>query len=217
MAQIVSGLASGSECRSSLQRLSVNGLHVDWGSLQDVGFSSLRGLRVLSLADTDLTDEVLDDICALPRLESLDISCSAVSNLSALRQCKTTLKSLVAHRLKQLHMSPASLLSLLRQLKALRHLDFSDDHLSGGDGGDGDELVRLLLEGRPPELLPSLVSLDVSGRRKMSEAAVAAFVDVRGGLVFLGLAATGMSSCDVLPSRTNLKASTPTAPMTFIF
>ncbi|CAM9148488.1 unnamed protein product [Lampetra planeri] len=121
---------------------------------------------------------------------------------------RTPLKSLIAHRLRQLHMSPASLLSLLSQLKVLRHLDFSDDHFSGGDsdGRDGDELVRLLLEGSP-ELLPSLVSLDVSGRRRISEAAVAAFVEVRRGLVFMGLTATGISSCDVLSSRKNLKVT----------
>ncbi|XP_073348260.1 protein zyg-11 homolog isoform X2 [Pagrus major] len=186
-ADIVSGLASNLECRSSLQRLSLNGLHLDWESLMEdggthVGFSSLQGLRTLNLATTDLTDAVLEDVCSLPQLESLDISCSAVSKLTALLGCKNTLKSLIAHRLRQLDMSPAS------------------------DGRDGDETVRQLLEGSP-QVLPSLVSLDISGRKRISEAAVRAFVEARAGLVFMGLLATGASSCDILTSQKTLKVT----------
>lgn len=173
-----------------------------------VGFSSLQGLKTLSLANTDLSDAALEDICTLPQLETLDISCSAVSNLTALLQCRSTLRSLMAHRLRQLDMSPARLLFVLSQLQALRHLDFSDDHLDveNSDGRDGDETVRQLLEGSP-QVLPSLVSLDISGRKMVTEAAVRGFVQARSGLVFLGLLATGVSSCDVLSSRENLKVS----------
>ncbi|XP_040911186.1 protein zyg-11 homolog isoform X2 [Toxotes jaculatrix] len=198
-ANIVSGLASNLECRSSLQRLSLNGLHLDWESLEEdggvrVGFSSLQGLRTLNLANTDLTDAALEDICALPQLETLDISCSAVSKLTALLECKNTLRSLIAHRLRQLDMSPARLLFVLSQLQALRHLDFSDDHFAvdDSDGRDADETVRQLLEGSP-QVLPSLVSLDISGRKRVTEAAVSAFVESRSGLVFLGLLATGVT------------------------
>ncbi|XP_076018237.1 protein zyg-11 homolog [Genypterus blacodes] len=212
-ASIVSGLAFNPECRSSLQRLSLNGLHLDWESLGDsggvrVGFSSLQGLRTLNLAHTDLTDDVLEDICSLPQLESLDISCTAVSNLTALLECKNTLRSLIAHRLRQLDMSAARLLFVLRQLHVLRHLEFSDDHFDAddSDGKDGDETVRQLLEGSP-QLLPALVSLDLSGRKRITEASVRSFVEARSGLVFLGLVATGVSNCDVLSSRTNLKVT----------
>lgn len=210
-ANIVSGLASNPECRSSLQRLSLNGLCLDWESLDEdegvrVGFGCLQGLRTLNLADTDLTDAALEDICTLPQLETLDVSCSAVSELTALLGCKNTLRSFIAHRLRQFDMSPAGLLLVLSQLHALRHLDFSDDHFAvgDGDGGDGDEAARQLLEGSP-RLLPSLVSLDISGRKRVTEAAVRVFVEARSGLVFLGLLATGVSSCDVLSSQGNLK------------
>ncbi|KAG7227283.1 hypothetical protein INR49_000287 [Caranx melampygus] len=213
VANIVSGLASNLYCTSSLQRLSLNGLHLDWESLEAdggvrVGFSSLQGLRTLNLANTDLSDAALEDICTLPQLEMLDISCSTVSNLTALLQCKNTLRSLIAHRLRQLDMSPARLLFVLSQLHALRHLDFSDDHFAvdDSDGRDGDETVRQLLEGSP-QVLPSLVSLDISGRKMVPEAAVRVFVETRGGLVFLGLLATGVSSCDVLSSQENLKVT----------
>ncbi|XP_038574474.1 protein zyg-11 homolog isoform X2 [Micropterus salmoides] len=212
-ANIISSLASNPECRSSLQRLSLNGLCLDCESLGEaggtrVGFSSLQGLRTLNLANTDLTDTVLEDICTLPLLESLDISCSTVSKLTALLDCKNTLRSLITHRLRQLDMSSARLLFVLSQLQALRHLDFSDDHFTVDDsnGRDGDETVRQLLEGSP-QVLPSLVSLDISGRKTITDAAVRAFVDARGGLVFLGLLATGASSCDALSSKKSLKVT----------
>ncbi|XP_023283087.1 protein zyg-11 homolog isoform X1 [Seriola lalandi dorsalis] len=212
-ANIVAGMASNLECRSSLQRLSLNGLRLDWESLEEdggvrVGFSSLQGLRTLNLANTDLSDAALEDICTLPQLETLDISCSAVSNLTALLECKNTLRSLIAHRLRQLDMSPARLLFVLSQLHALKHLDFSNDHFAvdDNDGRDGDETVRQLLEGSP-QVLPSLVSLDISGRKRVNEAAVRVFVEARSGLVFLGLLATGVSSCAVLSSQENLKVT----------
>ncbi|XP_010795758.1 protein zyg-11 homolog, partial [Notothenia coriiceps] len=209
-ANIVSGLASNPECRSSLRRLCLTGLHVDWEFLVEdgVGFSSLQGLRTLNMANTDLTDAVLEDICSLPQLESLDISCSAVSKLTALLHCKNTLRSFIGHKLQQLDMSPIRCLSVLSQLHTLRHLDFSEDHFAvdDSDGKDGEDMVRQLLEGSA-QVLPSLVSLDISGRKRTSEASVRAFVEARGGLVFLGLLATGASSCEILTSQRNLKVT----------
>ncbi|XP_056149242.1 protein zyg-11 homolog isoform X2 [Lampris incognitus] len=216
-ADILSGLASNPECRHSLQRLSLNGLHLDWESLGEdggtrvKGFSSLQGLKGLAVANTDLSDAVLEDICSLPRLESLDISSSAVTDLTALLECRVTLRSLIAHRLWQLDMSPTRLLFVLSQLHSLRHLDFSDDRFVGSSTDDNatgkeDEAVRQLLEGSP-QVLPSLISLDVSGRKRISEAAIRAFVEARSGLVFLGLLATGVSSCDIFSSQRNLKVA----------
>ncbi|XP_077415722.1 protein zyg-11 homolog isoform X2 [Vanacampus margaritifer] len=206
-ANIVSSLASNLECRSSLQKLSLNGLRLDWASLGEdcASVSSLQGLRTLNLASTDLTDIALKDVCKLPQLENLDISCTAISKLTALLQCKNTLSCLIAHRLRQLDMTAASLMFVLGQLRAVRHLDFSDDHLTADDGdrSDGDYVLRLLRAG--PGVLPSLVSLDVSGRRGISEAAVGAFVEARKELVFLGLLATGVSSC--VASHQNLKVT----------
>lgn len=207
-ANVISGLASNTECRSSLQRLSLNGLHLDWGSLEGhgVGFCSLQGLKSLNLANTDLNDAALEELCTLPHLETLDISCTAISKLNALVECRNTLRSMTGHKLRHLDMSPARLLFVFSQLQALRHLDFSEDHFAvdDSDGRDGDETVRQLLEGSP-QVLPSLVSLDISGRKRISEAAVRAFVESRSGLVFLGLLATGVSSCDVLSSKKTLK------------
>ncbi|KAM9323004.1 protein zyg-11 homolog [Pholidichthys leucotaenia] len=212
-ADVISGLASNPECRSSLQRLSLSGLRLDWGSLEDrggvrVGFSSLQGLRTLNLAHMDLQDAALEDVCALPRLETLDISCTAVSMLTPLLECKTTLRSLVAHDLRKLDASPSSLLLVFSQLRSLRHLDFSEDHFAVdvGDRRAADEAVRQLLEGSP-QVLPLLISLDISGRKRISEVMVRNFVESRRGLVFLGLLATGVSSCEVLFTDKNLKVT----------
>uniref|UniRef100_A0A8C7JCB4 Protein zyg-11 homolog n=1 Tax=Oncorhynchus kisutch TaxID=8019 RepID=A0A8C7JCB4_ONCKI len=204
-AHILSGLASNPECRASLQRLTLSRLQLGWTSLEvkeeQVGFSSLQGLRTLNLANTDLTDPFLEDICTLPQLEVLDISSTPVTELSALLGCRLTLRSLTAHGLRQLDMSPARVISILSQLHALRHLDLSDDRFVSGD-----EAVRLLLEGGSG-ILPALVSLDVSGRKKVTEGAVTAFVEGRRGLLFLGLLATGAGSCDVLSGKNNLKVA----------
>uniref|UniRef100_UPI001CD877C6 protein zyg-11 homolog n=1 Tax=Solea senegalensis TaxID=28829 RepID=UPI001CD877C6 len=212
-ADIVSGLASNVECRASLQRLTLSGLHLDWEMLEEndgvrVGFSCLRALKTLNLANTDLTDAALEDICTLPQLEALDISCTAVSQLTALLQCKNTLRSLNAHRLQQLDMSPARLLFVLRQLHALRHLDLSHDHFAGDDSDerDEDETVQQLLEGSP-QVLPHLISLDISGRKRVTEAALRVFVEARSELVFLGLLATRVCSSEALSSRKNLKVT----------
>uniref|UniRef100_A0A674B9A2 Protein zyg-11 homolog n=1 Tax=Salmo trutta TaxID=8032 RepID=A0A674B9A2_SALTR len=204
-AHILSGLASNPECRASLQKLTLSRLQFGWTSLEveeeQVGFSSLQGLRTLNLANTDLTDPFLEDICTLPRLEVLDISSTPVTELSALLGCRLTLRSLTAHGLRQLDMSPARVISILSQLHALRHLDLSDDRFASGD-----EAVRLLLEGGSG-ILPALVSLDVSGRKKVTEGTVTAFVEGRRGLLFLGLLATGAGSCDVLSGKDNLKVT----------
>ncbi|KAM9458570.1 protein zyg-11 homolog isoform 1-T1 [Salvelinus alpinus] len=216
-AHILSGLASNPECRASLQRLTLSRFQLGWTSLEmeeeQVGFSSLQGLRTLNLANTDLTDPFLEDICTLPQLEVLDISSTPVTELSALLGCRLTLRSLTAHGLRQLDMSPARVISILSQLHALRHLDLSDDRFASAppsaendEGGEGDEAVRLLLEGGSG-ILPALVSLDVSGRKKVTEGAVTAFVEGRRGLLFLGLLATGAGSCDVLSGKDNLKVT----------
>lgn len=189
-------------------------MRLDWDSLvEDAGtgggFSLLRGLRTLKLADTDLCDAALADVCSLPHLESLDISCSGVSHLTPLLDCKNTLRYLTAHRLRRLDTPPSGLMFVLGQLRALRHLDLSDDLAEGDDGGGGEgvnEAVRRLLEGGP-DVLPSLVSLDISGQKRISEAAVGSFVETRSGLVFVGLLATGTSTCAILSTKKNLKVS----------
>ncbi|XP_059915735.1 protein zyg-11 homolog [Gadus macrocephalus] len=234
-AEVLAALLTNPELTSSLQRLSLAGLQLGWDplgpdggpSVRAVGgFSSLRALRTLNLADTGLTDAALEEVCSLPLLESLDLSRGAVTSLAPLLGCRATLRSLSTHGLHGLRRRPVvmptapGVPSVLIRLSQLRHLDLSDDRFAANavpcDSSEVDEVVQRLLEGAPDKegapdeeglILPALVSLDVSGRKAVTERAVRAFVKARPSLVFLGLLATGGSACEVLTSRENLKVT----------
>ncbi|TNN60563.1 Protein zyg-11 [Liparis tanakae] len=197
---ILQGLATNKYCQESLQRLVLTGLTMS--SLEEpIGhrFSSLRGLRSLSLANVDFYDSGLADVCSLPRLESLDLSNTSVTNLSPLLGLKERLRSLTLHQLKRLEMSSAQMLAVIGQLDALQHLDISDDKQFTSD------VARQLLG--QPGILPALVSLDVSGRKQVTDAAVKAFVDERPGMTFVGLLATDAGFSDFLSGEGTLKVT----------
>ncbi|MEQ2210600.1 Protein zyg-11, partial [Xenoophorus captivus] len=109
--------------------------------------------------NVDFYDSGLVDVCSLPRLESLDLSNTSVTNLSPLLGLKERLRSLTLHQLKRLEMSTAQLLGVISQLNVLQHLDISDDKQFTSD------VARQLLA--QPGILPALVSLDVSGRKQV--------------------------------------------------
>uniref|UniRef100_A0A672ZSN5 Zyg-11 homolog (C. elegans) n=1 Tax=Sphaeramia orbicularis TaxID=375764 RepID=A0A672ZSN5_9TELE len=183
---ILQGLATNKYCQESLQRLVLTGLTMS--SLEEpirYRFSSLQALRSLSLANVDFYDSGLVDVCSLPRLESLDLSNTSVTNLSPLLGLKERLRSLTLHQLKRLEMSTAQLLGVIGQLDVLQHLDISDDKQFTSD------VARQLLG--HPGILPALVSLDVSGRKQVTDAAVKAFVEERPGMTFVGLLATDVT------------------------
>uniref|UniRef100_A0A4W6CZM8 Zyg-11 family member, cell cycle regulator n=1 Tax=Lates calcarifer TaxID=8187 RepID=A0A4W6CZM8_LATCA len=193
---ILQGLATNKYCQESLQRLGLTGLTMS--SLEEpirYCFSSLQGLRSLSLANVDFYDSGLVDVCSLPRLESLDLSNTSVTNLSPLLGLKERLRSLTLHQLKRLEMSTAQ----LELNVALCHLDISDDKQFTSD------VARQLLG--QPGILPALVSLDVSGRKQVTDAAVKAFVKERPGMTFVGLLATDAGFSDFLSGEGNLKVT----------
>uniref|UniRef100_A0A8C4DGM5 Zyg-11 family member, cell cycle regulator n=1 Tax=Dicentrarchus labrax TaxID=13489 RepID=A0A8C4DGM5_DICLA len=185
-----------------LQGLATNKYCLTMSSLEEpirYRFSSLQGLRSLSLANVDFYDSGLADVCSLPRLESLDLSNTSVTNLSPLLGLKERLRSLTLHQLKRLEMSTAQLLGVIGQLDVLQHLDISDDKQFTSD------VARQLLG--QPGILPVLVSLDVSGRKQVTDAAVKAFVEERPGMTFLGLLATDAGFSDFLSGQGNLKVT----------
>uniref|UniRef100_A0A3Q3A3C4 Zyg-11 family member, cell cycle regulator n=1 Tax=Kryptolebias marmoratus TaxID=37003 RepID=A0A3Q3A3C4_KRYMA len=197
---ILQGLATNKYCQESLQRLVLTGLTMS--SLEEpisYQFSTLHGLRSLSLANVDFYDSGLVDVCSLPRLESLDLSNTSVTNLTPLLGLKERLRSLTLHQLKRLEMSTAQLLGVIGQLKVLQHLDISDDKQFTSD------VARQLLG--QPGILPALVSLDVSGRKQVTDAAVRAFVEKRPGMTFVGLLATDAGFSDFLSGEGNLKVT----------
>lgn len=83
------------------------------------------------------------------------------------------------------------------QLEGLQHLDISDDKQFTSD------VARQLLE--TPGILPQLVSLDVSGRKQVTDTAVKAFVEARPGMTFVGLLATDAGFSDFLSGEGSLK------------
>uniref|UniRef100_A0A672ZV27 Zyg-11 homolog (C. elegans) n=1 Tax=Sphaeramia orbicularis TaxID=375764 RepID=A0A672ZV27_9TELE len=177
---ILQGLATNKYCQVKLTRESLQRLEPI-----RYRFSSLQALRSLSLANVDFYDSGLVDVCSLPRLESLDLSNTSVTNLSPLLGLKERLRSLTLHQLKRLEMSTAQLLGVIGQLDVLQHLDISDDKQFTSD------VARQLLG--HPGILPALVSLDVSGRKQVTDAAVKAFVEERPGMTFVGLLATDVT------------------------
>ncbi|XP_069006152.1 protein zyg-11 homolog isoform X1 [Embiotoca jacksoni] len=197
---ILQGLATNKYCQESLQRLVLTGLTMS--SLEEpiwYRFSSLQSLRSLSLANVDFYDSGLVDVCSLPRLESLDLSNTSVTNLSPLLGLKERLRSLTLHQLKRLEMSTAQLLGVIGQLDVLQHLDISDDKQFTSD------VARQLLG--QPGILPALVSLDVSGRKQVTDVAIKAFVEERPGMTFMGLLATDAGFSDFLSGEGNLKVT----------
>ncbi|XP_062308306.1 protein zyg-11 homolog [Osmerus eperlanus] len=197
---ILQGLATNKHCQESLQRLVLTGLTMS--SLEEPGhhgFSSLPALRSLSLASVDFYDAGLVDVCSLARLESLDLSNTSVTNLTPLLGLKARLRSLTLHQMKRLEMSTAQLLAVIGQLDALQHLDISDDKQFTSD------VARQLL--CQPGILPNLLSLDVSGRKQVTDAAVKAFVEERPGMTFVGLLATDAGFSPFLSGEGNLQVT----------
>ncbi|XP_062858203.1 protein zyg-11 homolog [Trichomycterus rosablanca] len=191
--------ASKATCER-LQRLVLNGLSMS--SLEESSsrcFSSLHGLRALSVSNVDFYDSSLADVCSLPRLESLDISNTSVTNLTPLLELRTRLRYLTMHQLKRLEISTAQLLAVLSQLENLQHLDISDDKQFTSD------IARQLLE--TSGILPVLVSLDLSGRKQVTDAAVWAFVEERPGMTFVGLVATDAGFSEFLSGEGTLKVT----------
>uniref|UniRef100_A0A8B9KFE7 Zyg-11 homolog (C. elegans) n=1 Tax=Astyanax mexicanus TaxID=7994 RepID=A0A8B9KFE7_ASTMX len=197
---ILLGLSANKGVCESLQRLVLNGLTMS--SLEEPSrrcFSSLQGLRALSISNVDFYDSGLADVCSLPRLESLDISNTSVTNLTPLLGLRSRLRYLTMHQLKRLEMTTAQLLAVLSQLEGLQHLDISDDKQFTSD------VARQLLE--TSGILPALVSLDISGRKQVTDAVVRAFVEERPGMTFVGLLATDAGFSDFLSGEGSLKVT----------
>ncbi|KAK6484376.1 protein zyg-11-like protein isoform X1 [Huso huso] len=196
---IIQGLSSNKWNQESLQRLVLNGLTLSLEDPYERCFSRLAGLRALAIANVDFYTEDLSEVCSLPRLESLDISNTCVTDLAPLLSCRERLRSLTMHHLKCLKMSTSQPLDVLSQLAGLQHLDISDDKQFTSD------IAGHLLE--QPGILPQLCSLDVSGRKQVTDKAVKAFVQQRPGMHFIGLLATGAGFCDFLSGEGSLKVS----------
>ncbi|KAJ7423954.1 Protein zyg-11 B [Willisornis vidua] len=196
---IISGLGSNKWIQQNLQCLVLNSLTLSLEDPYERCFSQLSGLRALSITNVLFYNEDLADVASLPRLESLDISNTSVTDITALLTCKDRLKSLTMHHLKCLKMTTTQLLDVIRELKYLNHLDISEDKQFTSD------IALRLLEQK--DILPNLVSLDVSGRKHVTDKAVEAFIQQRPNVQFVGLLATDAGYSEFLTGEGNLKVS----------
>ena len=127
-----------------------------------VALSKLRNLRSLNVSHTEFNKNGLAIIAEdLPALESLDISCTSINDLSPLRKCKDRLKYLSMYNLRA--MLNRDVVAVLCELKHLRHLDVSDDFSVQPFVSlqtvkfQTEELLK-------SQCLPNLTSLDISGK-----------------------------------------------------
>ncbi|XP_073419742.1 protein zyg-11 homolog B [Dendrobates tinctorius] len=196
---IISGLSSSKWIQDNLQCLILNSLTLFLEDPYERCFSQLSGLRALSVTNVLFYNEDLADVASLPRLESLDISNTTVTDISALLDCKDRLKSLTMHHLKCLKMTTSQILEVIKELKHLTQLDISDDKQFTSD------IACRLLEQK--DILLSLVSLDISGRKHVTDKAVESFISQRPQIQFVGLLATEAGYSELLSGEGNVKVS----------
>ncbi|XP_063469913.1 protein zyg-11 homolog B isoform X3 [Symphalangus syndactylus] len=196
---IISGLGSNKWIQQNLQCLVLNSLTLSLEDPYERCFSRLSGLRALSITNVLFYNEDLAEVASLPRLESLDISNTSITDITALLACKDRLKSLTMHHLKCLKMTTTQILDVVRELRHLNHLDISDDKQFTSD------IALRLLEQK--DILPNLVSLDVSGRKHVTDKAVEAFIQQRPSMQFVGLLATDAGYSEFLTGEGHLKVS----------
>ncbi|KAI5139617.1 Protein Zyg-11 A [Manis pentadactyla] len=198
IADIISGLCSNSWIQQNLQCLLLDSTSIPRDS-RLLFFSQLTGLRILSVFNVCFHSEDLANVSQLPKLESLDISNTLVTDISALLTCKERLKSLTMHYLKCLTMTKPQVLAVIRELKCLLHLDISDHRQLKSD------LAFHLLQQK--DILPNVVSLDISGGNCITDGAVELFIRRRPAMKFVGLLATDAGYSDFFPTKQGLRVA----------
>ncbi|XP_040612937.1 protein zyg-11 homolog A isoform X2 [Mesocricetus auratus] len=195
---IIHALQSNAWIQKNLQCLRLDSTSVPQNSrLQALGH--FTGLHTLSVANVSFWNEDLVSISQLPKLENLDISNTLVTNISALLTCKDQLRSLTMHYLKCLTMTSPQILAVFRQLTCLLHLDISDHRQLRSD------LAFHLL--RQKDILPNLVSLDISGGTDITDEAVESFLQQRPEMQFVGLLSTDAGYSNFFMEKQGLKVA----------
>ncbi|KAM5266370.1 protein zyg-11 homolog A [Hipposideros larvatus] len=195
---IISGLGSNSWIQQNLRCLLLDSTRTPPDS-RLLFFGQLTGLRILSVFNVSFHSEDLANVSQLPKLESLDISNTLVTDISALLTCKDRLKSLTMHYLKCLTMTKPQILAVIRELKYLLHLDISDH------GQLRSDLAFHLLQQK--DILPDVVSLDISGSICITDEAVELFIRQRPAMQFVGLLATDAGYSDFFTTKQGLRVA----------
>ena len=127
-----------------------------------VALSNLRALQTLNVSGTEFNRHGLDIVVEdLPLLESLDISCTQVDDITPLKKCKDRLKTLIMYNVKI--SACGNVISVLLKLNELRNLDISDDrdsYVFEMFAPVRSKITDLL---KAVHCMPHLISLDISG------------------------------------------------------
>ncbi|ELK26725.1 Protein zyg-11 like protein A [Myotis davidii] len=197
MPNILHGLCSNNWLQQNLQCLVLDSTSIRQDSR--LLFGQLTGLRVLSVFSVCFHNEDLANVSHLPKLESLDISNTLVTDISALLTCKDRLKSLKMHYMKCLTMTTPQILEVIKELRCLFHLDISNHRQLQSD------LAFHLLQQK--DILPNIVSLDISGGSCITDGAVELFVRQRPAMQFVGLLATDAGYSNFFTTQQGLRVA----------
>ncbi|XP_014485534.1 PREDICTED: protein zyg-11 homolog B-like isoform X1 [Dinoponera quadriceps] len=175
----------------SLQNL--RSLSVAKGSFMDcsrhcvvVTLSKLRALHTLNVSGTEFNKHGLDIVVEdLPLLESLDISCTRVDDITPLRKCKDRLKTLNMYNLKI--SGCGNLIPVLLELNELRHLDISDEKDAHAFEVFAPARPKITDFLRALHCMPHLTTLDLSGKDDINPKDLKNFIASHVHLRFLGL------------------------------
>ena len=133
-----------------------------------VSLSKLRKLQTLNVSYTEFNERGLEIIAEdLPCLESLDISNTPVNDLSPLRKCKHSLRSLSMYNLRASHSE--DIVPVLAELTNLHHLDVSDDFSVQPFMNLQPQKFKIQDLLQRTKCFPHLVSLDISGKEGIPE------------------------------------------------
>ncbi|KOC67396.1 Protein zyg-11 like protein B [Habropoda laboriosa] len=168
-----------------------------------VTLSKLRALHTLNVSGTEFNKHGLEIVVEdLPLLESLDISCTKVDDITPLKKCKNRLKTLNMYNLKI--DESANLISVLLELNELRNLDISDEkdmHALNSVLGPAKPKITDFL--KAVHCMPYLTNLDLSGKGDIDPKDLKEFIKAHPYLRFLGLVSTDACYVDSLITRTN--------------
>ncbi|XP_014295935.1 protein zyg-11 homolog B isoform X3 [Microplitis demolitor] len=151
-----------------------------------MALSKLRALHTLNVSGTEFNKHGLEIIVEdLPLLESLDISCTRVDDITPLKKCKNRLKSLAMYNLKIT--GYGNLKTVLSELDLLRNLDISDEKDSYTFEMFAPIRSKITDLLRAVHCMPYLSSLDISGKDEIEVKDLKEFLKNHPHLEFLGL------------------------------
>ncbi|XP_024871172.1 protein zyg-11 homolog B-like [Temnothorax curvispinosus] len=148
--------------------------------------NKLKALHTLNVSGTEFNKHGLDIVVEdLPLLESLDISCTRVDDITPLKKCKGRLKTLNMYNLKI--SGCGNLIPVLLELNELRHLDISDEKDPHGFEVFAPAKPKITDFLRTLNCMPYLTTLDLSGKDDINPKDLKKFIASHVHLRFLGL------------------------------